>query len=246
MILIIAGIFAIVAALFFSGKGSFLIAGYNTASNEVKMRFHKKRLCKSMGVTFALIALIMVVVDVFMNQLGKLAMPILFWGILLVVVIEIVIMNTICRLKEGEVNEAETPRSTSSTIVGIGIATVIFVLVIVALVWPENLNIQVTDSAVEIDCASWPDVKVELEDITKVSIKDHIQRGKRTNGYGSAYLYEGTFNNVNYGEYQLYVYKDCLPSVILHTKDGVVALNRKTEKDTKKLYHEIVDAINGN
>lgn len=53
MLLVIHGcavlLFVILGILFFSGRGSALIAGYNTASPEEKSRYDEKALCRAMG-----------------------------------------------------------------------------------------------------------------------------------------------------------------------------------------------------
>ena len=56
MIWVITGVFAVLSILFFTGKGSFLIAGYNTASKEQKKRYDEKKLCRLMGVSMGIIA----------------------------------------------------------------------------------------------------------------------------------------------------------------------------------------------
>ena len=42
-------LFAILGIVFFCGKGSSLIAGYNTASPEEKAKYDEKALCHTMG-----------------------------------------------------------------------------------------------------------------------------------------------------------------------------------------------------
>ena len=42
-------IFIILAILFFCGKGSSLIAGYNTASKAERAKYDEKALCRAMG-----------------------------------------------------------------------------------------------------------------------------------------------------------------------------------------------------
>lgn len=47
--LIIAGVFAALGVLFSTGRGSFLIAGYNTSPKEEKAKTDVTALCKFMG-----------------------------------------------------------------------------------------------------------------------------------------------------------------------------------------------------
>lgn len=48
-ILMMIGLFVILGVLLINGKGSFLIAGYNTMSPEEKEKYDVKSLCKFMG-----------------------------------------------------------------------------------------------------------------------------------------------------------------------------------------------------
>ena len=56
MIIGLSLIFGIMAIFLLMGKGSFLIAGYNTASESEKARYDEKKLCRVMGVGMMLIA----------------------------------------------------------------------------------------------------------------------------------------------------------------------------------------------
>lgn len=53
----IDALFIVLGIIFFSGKGSALIAGYNTASPAERAKYNEKALCKAMGwLMFALAA----------------------------------------------------------------------------------------------------------------------------------------------------------------------------------------------
>ena len=53
--------FLLLSITFLKGKGSFLIAGYNTASDEEQKKYDKKKLCKTMGVCTAVITGLLVI-----------------------------------------------------------------------------------------------------------------------------------------------------------------------------------------
>ena len=46
---IMIALFVVLGIMFFCGKGSFLIAGYNTASSKEKEQYDEKALCRAMG-----------------------------------------------------------------------------------------------------------------------------------------------------------------------------------------------------
>lgn len=48
-IFVLASVFLMLSIFLFCGKGSWLISGYNTMSNEEKKRYDKKKLCKGTG-----------------------------------------------------------------------------------------------------------------------------------------------------------------------------------------------------
>ncbi len=49
VIWIVFAIFVALAVTFFTGHGSSLIAGYNTASKEEKAKYDEKKLCRTFG-----------------------------------------------------------------------------------------------------------------------------------------------------------------------------------------------------
>jgi len=85
----------IISVLLLSGKGSFLIAGYNTASKEVKENYNEKKLCCIMGIGFIIITLVVAVSVYFGETIPpylKWTMP---WGILISIVFMILLANSI-------------------------------------------------------------------------------------------------------------------------------------------------------
>jgi len=89
----------IISIILLSGKGSFLIAGYNTASKEEKEKYNEKKLSYIMGIGFSIITLV-VAVNVYFGEARpsyiKWTMP---WGILIPIGFMIVLANTIGRSK---------------------------------------------------------------------------------------------------------------------------------------------------
>lgn len=100
--LIFAGIdllFVLLGILFFCGKGSFLIAGYNTASKAEQAKYDKKALCRSMG--WLMIALAVCWFIIALNFLLE-SMAFLWVGQVLffvVIVVGVVYMNTSNKIK---------------------------------------------------------------------------------------------------------------------------------------------------
>lgn len=92
-------IFLMLSILLLSGRGSFLIAGYNTASKREKSKFDEKRLCRVMGSGLGLITLSMMVLLFFDDSLSEwwIGFQVLF--VIVIVIIMIVLANTWCKKK---------------------------------------------------------------------------------------------------------------------------------------------------
>lgn len=91
--------FIVLGILFFRGKGSFLIAGYNTASPQEKAKYDEKALCKAMGwlmmalaVCWFIIALNLLLENIIFLWIG---FPLFF----AVTVVGVILMNTSKKIK---------------------------------------------------------------------------------------------------------------------------------------------------
>jgi preprotein translocase subunit SecG len=97
---IVVVILAVLSIIFFSGKGSILIAGFNTSNEEERKRYNLKRLCRIMGGGFSIITIILGI-SVFYNfELPPAIHWIIPWGILGTIAVMVILANTIGRLKK--------------------------------------------------------------------------------------------------------------------------------------------------
>ena len=94
-IAILAGI----SILLLLGKGSFLIAGFNTASNEQKSKYNVKRLCRIVGGGTSLLTIMLTVSFLYNGNLPIYLKWIIPWGYLVVVAAILVLGNTFARRK---------------------------------------------------------------------------------------------------------------------------------------------------
>lgn len=104
--IVIAVLCLIMSIFLFRGKGSFLIAGYNTASPEEKSKFDEKKLCKVVGIILLVVSLLLFAMAFFTYQLELDAITenefLIFGGVFFVtiiatVVFAIVYSNTKCK-----------------------------------------------------------------------------------------------------------------------------------------------------
>lgn len=92
-------LFLIMTIAFLSGRGSALIAGFNTMSDAEKSQYNIKKMCRGMGVCFAIIDVVILVMLLGENVLPSWTVYVAV-GVILVDVISVIIFgNFFCRKK---------------------------------------------------------------------------------------------------------------------------------------------------
>lgn len=100
-------LFAALSVLFLSGRGSWLIAGYNTASKEEKAKYNTKKLCRVFGAGMTVITLLLLVTGLFENVLPAEFVYIAAGIILADAIIMIILGNTICKRRQDRKRHTE-------------------------------------------------------------------------------------------------------------------------------------------
>lgn len=93
---VLIALFVLMGILLLTGRGSFLIAGYNTASKEEKEKYDEKKLCRSMGV-FLIVVSIIVSIIAYVDT-DEFALKMLF-PLIAAIIIEMIYANRCCMKK---------------------------------------------------------------------------------------------------------------------------------------------------
>lgn len=234
-------LFAVISITLLSGRGAFLIAGYNTAGKARKMRYDEKKLCRIMGAGIGIITILLVILAASGDNppawLTR-AFPVV---VLLTVAVMIVLGNTVCKVKGLEpVEETAEEKNRNKKIERVSwiFCAVIFLLAGIFLT-VGDINVTVNQDNIKMDGFFWNDYTVKMQDIQTVSFADDLDAGRRTSGFGSFKLLQGNFKNSSFGNYTLYAYTKCKSYVVLETSKGIVMINARTGEETKALYEEI-------
>jgi uncharacterized BrkB/YihY/UPF0761 family membrane protein len=90
---------AVISIVVFTGKGNFLIAGFNTASKEEREKYNVKRLCRIVGGGFSLLTILLAVFMYFEGELPKNLQWIFPGGYLVIIALILILSNTVCKKK---------------------------------------------------------------------------------------------------------------------------------------------------
>ena len=93
---IVVVIFAVISAILLSGRGAWLIAGYNTASEEKKRRVDEKLLCRVMGTGMAINTVILLTMALMQAILPAYFAYIFAGAIVVIAIVMVILANTIC------------------------------------------------------------------------------------------------------------------------------------------------------
>ncbi len=239
MIIITGGI----SIILLSGRGSFLIAGYNTASRKEKAQYDEKKLCRVTGGGMGVITLLLLLMLPMFSK--KDYSSGLFWicgiGIFIITIVTVGLSNTICKVKNPpDIQETEEDQKRAKRVEkGAWIFTIVILAAVGIFLSTGSVTVQTQKDALHITATYWKGMTIDYNNIESVEYVENLNLGQRNNGLGSFKLELGNFKNSSFGNYTLYSYMKCKSYVVLQTTEGMVVLNTKNAETTKNLYQDI-------
>ena len=245
--------FIVIALLLLNGKAAFLIAGYNTMSDDKKAQYDKKALCRFTGwiVLAFCLGMILWVMGFYFDITW-------FSNTILVVTLAgplaaAIYANTGNRFRNKadletqdiDVNvESKSTSAKKTVIISVAFSAIILVAVGVMLCLGElEPQISIQNSSIEI--SSIYGLNVDFSEITKIDLIENdisvIGAGTRTNGYGGfGGTLKGNFKTSANGEVLLFVRKTASPTIHIE-RNGMkdIFINYRDSKTTRMLYGEI-------
>lgn len=97
LLYLVVALFAVISLTLLLGRGSWLIAGYNTAPEEEKQRYNPKRLCRVTGGGIAVLTVLLAVMAAFQDTLPAEFAGVFAGAAVLVSVGIVILCNTVCR-----------------------------------------------------------------------------------------------------------------------------------------------------
>lgn len=232
-------VLVIMSIVLLTGRGAFLIAGYNTSSPEEKAKYDEKKLCRVTGAGMLLIA----VLTGILALLGEQAPGWFYTAFVLLILADIAgmiyLLNTKC-LAEG--SRSETPKEgTAGRRAGKGsmIFTAVVFLIVRILLFTGNIRMQYDESSFTIRASYWSDKVIAYDDIEDIEYRTENVGGSRVGGVGSPRLQLGNFRNDEFGNYTRYTYTNCRECIVLTVKGKTVVLSGRDEEDTRAVYEEL-------
>lgn len=236
-----------------SGKGSFLIAGYNTASQERKEKYNEKKLCKSVGVMLSIITVATVALFIIMTQ--KMLLMLIFCIAIYPVFIMFSVISTILYVnkrciaadKAGSSSFYLPKHKQNTRRRFILLCVCLFVLVLtllitIVLVLTSRPPVYTISKGSLIISSSYGET-VKLSEIKNVQLKGNIPNHlSKIRGLNFGPLLKGKFL-FNNDEINVYVDTTRPPYLYLNTSSGLIIINDQTASKTQLLYTKLQSSI---
>lgn len=244
-------IFLILSVVLLSGRGGFLISGYNTADLEKKAKYNEKKLCRVTGTGILVITIMLFIMAVFGDTL-----PDWFAGFFIIatfidVIIIMVVSNTLCYAKnpdgsiinvlKTDLSKEDIRRNNLVTKWSLIFTIAVFVIVGVLLI-TGDIKMNYNEDFLYIEASYWNDMTIDYDEIETMEYREGYLKGSRSGGFESFRLLMGVFENKEFGSYIRYTYTDCHAYIILtmEGKKNPVIIAGKDKPETEKIYSELL------
>lgn len=125
-----------------------------------------------------------------------------------------------------------------TVIITVSILTVLVVFLSVVM-FTGDIETSLNDTALTVKASAWSDLVLNYEDIDSIEYRESCPVGSKINGFNSARLLLGLFENEEFGVYTRYTYTGNLPCVILTVDERTIVVGAKESETTKAIYDRI-------
>jgi len=237
---ILAGLMFVLSIILLSGRGSWLIAGYNTMSKEQQNKYDSKKLTRATGVmliitSIALLALAFSLIN-----------AIVFLIIVFVsVIITIIYTNKYCLKPDSDNEETDLiiDREKGSwfnikTMIVIGFVIVVALIVGISMYFSSKPPVYSISNGTLVISTQFGE-NVNLSEIQSVQLKNDLPViQSKINGLGLGSIQKGKFSS-GIGNVTLYIDSSKPPYIYIKTTSELIILNDQSNSKTEALFNEL-------
>ncbi len=114
---------------------------------------------------------------------------------------------------------------------------------VAVLMFTGDIEFVCGEDSLAIRADYWRDVTVDYTQIEQAEYRTDLSAGARTNGFGSARLLMGTFNNEELGTYTRYSYTAAQDCIVLTVGGESLVIGGKNNAETKDIYEMLSKKI---
>ena len=247
-------LFLILSVVLLSGRGGFLISGYNTSSPVKKAQYDEKKLCRVTGAGMLYITILLFIMNIWDNNLPDWFIGFFLITTMLDALIMMIVANTKCYATNQDGTRV-TIEQMNLTVKDIkrnkavakwsAVVTIVIFIVVGIIITTGNIVFHCNDEELVIEASYYPDMTILYDKIETMEYREGYLKGVRVGGFGSFRLQMGGFENKELGSYTRYTYNDCRAYIVMTLegkKNPIVVAGMDAEK-TMELYEELQEKV---
>ncbi len=121
------------------------------------------------------------------------------------------------------------------------VSTILIVIAIVMLT--GSIELSFGENSFKIDATYGADLDIAYSEIESVEYRKDLEIGVRANGFSSAKLSTGLFQNEEFGSYTLYAYTGAKEFVVMSSGEKTLVIGMSDAKATQEIYDKINEKI---
>ncbi len=143
----------------------------------------------------------------------------------------------------GEVDaDAKTPFEKKHLVFTL-VMTGIVLAVVAIIMFTGNISVDCDETTFTVNASYYRDLTLPYDSIVWVNYSEETDVGSRMNGFGSARLQMGHFQNEEYGDYTLYAYTGSEAYVSIGVGEEVFVIGLDNAEETKQLFDILTQKI---
>lgn len=144
--------------------------------------------------------------------------------------------------KEG-ILYTTAPRSKAEKFIAriAGVIVAISLMAVAVLMFTGDIEVYCDDTSLRIEADYWYDLKVDYSEINAIAYRKDFDPRVRTNGFGSARLLMGNFQNDEVGSYTLYAYNGAEEYLVLENGKRILVIGMKDADKTQAIYQALLE-----
>ena len=237
---ILAGLMFVLSIILLSGRGSWLIAGYNTMSKEQQNKYDRKKLTRATG-------MMLIIASIAILALGfSLINTIVFLIIVFASVIMTIIYTNNCCLKpvldneetDSTIDKGKGSFLNNKTMIDIGFVIVVALIVGISMYFSSKPPVYSISNGTLVISTQYGK-NVNLSEIQSVQLKNDLPLiQSKINGLGLGSIQKGRFSS-DIGNVTLYIDTSNPPFIYIKTTSELIILNDQSKSKTEALFNEL-------
>ena len=123
------------------------------------------------------------------------------------------------------------------------VAVSVIVIALIFVMFTGKIEFETGADSLNIDATFWSKLEIDYDAIERAELRDDVAVGMKANGFDSARMLLGGFENDEFGRYTRFSYRGVDTAIVIYGDAGVLVIAEKNDAETKALYDKLTERI---